>query len=181
VNHAQRPSLVDESSSDFFFFPGGAAPTPAPAPPQFSIPAPIPMPAPVPAVVPSPAPAPVIRPATVAPRPAASDYSPQREFDAWEAAGKVGTRAAFEAFIAQYPEGRYTPQARVKVQGMAAAPAPAPAPTPVAAPAANNPQAEYEVWDRATTSNRKADLEDYLRLYPNGRYVDLVKAALKKL
>ena len=30
-----------------------------------------------------------------------------------------------------------------------------------------------EVWDRAVTSKRKADYENYLSLYPNGRYVEL--------
>ena len=81
----------------------------------------------------------------------------------------------------QFPQGRYTPQARVKISGMAAAPAPAPTPAPAPArPVANNPQAEFEVWDRADTSKRKADYEAYLAAYPNGRYVDLARAALKK-
>jgi hypothetical protein len=200
VNHAQRPSLVDESSTDFFFYPsnrGAAAPSPSPAPvttpapapaPVFSPPAPAPAPAPVFSAPPppAPAPAPIIRPPAPSPAPAPatspSGYSPQREFDDWEAAAKVGTRAALERFVAQYPEGRYAPQARTKIAGMAASPAPAPA--PVAAPrpaAANNPQAEFEAWDRAATSKRKADYEAYLAAYPNGRYVDLARAALQKL
>ena len=94
----------------------------------------------------------------------------------------MGTRAALERFVSQYPEGRYTPQARIKIAGMGASPAPAPA--PVAAPrpaAAHNPQAEYEMWDRAASSKRKADYEAYLAAYPNGRYVDLARAALQKL
>ncbi len=188
VNHAQRPSLVDESSTDFFFYPSGSAiPSTAPAP-VFAPPSPAPAPAPVFSAPPppSPAPAPVVRPPAPspapAPAPAPGGYSPQREFDDWEAAVKVGTRAALERFVSQYPEGRYTPQARTKIAGMAAAPAPAPA--PVAAPkptAAHNPQAEFELWDRAATSKRRADYEAYLAAYPNGRYVDLARAALQKL
>jgi len=177
VNHSQRPSLVDESSSDFFFYPAGAQ---APQPPQsFAIPAPIP-------AVASPAPAPLAPQTTLpaaAPRPAGNTYDPQREFDAWEAAARAGTRATFESFIAQYPDGRYTPQARTRLAGLGAAPAPAPSPAPAAPPkpAAYNPQLEFEVWDRAVTSNRKADYENYLSLYPSGRYVELAKAALKKV
>jgi uncharacterized caspase-like protein len=180
VNHSQRPSLVDESSSDFFFYPGGnASAAPAISPPP-------PAPAPAPAFTPPPAPAPAAvvapRPPSPAPSPAAvGSYDPQREFDAWEAAARTGTRSALEAFVAQYPQGRYTPQARVKIDGMAPAPAAAPAPAPAARPAAaNNPQAEFELWDRADTSKRKADYEAYLAAYPNGRYVDLARAALKK-
>jgi uncharacterized caspase-like protein len=187
VNHAQRPSLVDESSSDFFFYPGGgSAPAPTPAPAPLPAPAPAPVPAFVPALAPPPPPAPAYTPppAPAPVRPASpSSYDPQREFDAWEAAGKVGTRSAFEAFVAQYPEGRYTPQARVRLAGMAApaaAPTPAPAPAPAAA-AAYNPQVEFELWDRAATSKRRADYEAYLRQYPNGRYVDLARAALKSV
>ena len=88
-----------------------------------------------------------------------------------------------ERYLAQYPQGRYVPLARDKLSGMAASPAPAPVatPAPAAAPAAHNPQAEFEVWDRASTSNKKADYEAYLRVYPNGRYVDLARAAIKKL
>ena len=181
VNHAQRPSLVDESSADFFFYPGAAA-SPAPAPAPSPTPRPDPLPVP-PAPSPSPAPAPAPRPQPPAPSPVpnAAVSDAQREFDAWEAASRAGTRSALEAFVAQYPQGRYVPSARTKLAGMAAAaPTPAPAPAPAPKPAANNPQAEYELWDRAETSKRRADYEAYLAAFPNGRYVDLVREALKK-
>ena len=150
VNHAQRPSLVDESSSEFYFYPDlGAVTAPAPAPAPRPAPAPMPAPAPVTSTV--------------------SDA--QRELDAWDVASASKTRAAFERFVAQFPDGRYTPLARTQLAGMAPAPAAAPAPAPAPAPRADshNPQAEFEVWDRASTSNRKADYEAYLRSYPNGR------------
>lgn len=184
INHQQRPPLVDESSSDFFFYPGGLAPVPAPAPAVRLSPTPTPAPAPV-FVPAAPSPAPAAAPA-FAPSPsptaaAVGSSGAQREFDAWEAASRAGTRAALEGFVAQYPQGRYTPQARVKVAGMGAAPAPAPAvaaaPMPVPA---RNPQAEFELWDRAATSKRAADYQAYLAAYPSGRYVDLANAALKK-
>jgi hypothetical protein len=196
VNHEQWPAVQDETRTDFFFHPtsgrpsqGVASPAPAPAP-LVAPPAPAPAPAPVfsapppPSYAPAPSPAAVVRPATPSPAvvTSPSSYGPQREFDDWEAAVKAGTRAALERFVSSYPEGRYTPQARVKIAGMAAAPAPAPA--PVAAPkptAAHNPQAEFELWDRAATSKRRADYEAYLATYPNGRYVDLARAALQKL
>ena len=182
VNHKQKPSLTDESSSDFFFYPGGAPERAQPvvaADPE-PVRQPDPMPAPprqqeavrpvyvAPAPVPAPAPAPV------------SVSDAQRELDAWDVAERAGTRSALESFVARFPDGRYTPRARSKLAGMAAAPAPAPAPRPVA-PAVHNPQAEFEVWDRASSSGRRADYEAYLQQYPNGRYVDLVRAALKKL
>ena len=198
VNHEQWPAVQDETRTDFFFHPQAgrpgqavASPSPAPAPtPVFSAPTPAPTPAPVfgspslPAYAPAPSPAAVVRPSTPAPAAVTSpsSYGPQREFDDWEAAVKVGTRAALERFVSQYPEGRYTPQARTKMAGMAATPAPATAPVAAPKPAAtHNPQAEFELWDRAATSKRRADYEAYLAAYPNGRYVDLARAAMQKL
>ena len=183
VNHAQWPAVQDETRTDFYFRPGSgpaAAPSPLPLPPQ---PAPSPLPytpQPAPSPSPPPMPAPTSAPRPPSPSPSVSDA--QREFDAWETAARVGTRSALESFVSQYPQGRYTPQARIKISGMAAAPAPAPAPTPAPRPAAaNNPQAEFELWDRAETSKRKGDYEAYIAAYPNGRYIDLARAAIKKL
>lgn len=178
VNHAQRPSLVDESSADFFFYPPTGGTVAAPAPLPFSIPAPIPAPAPATATL---GPATRTQP-TVAPAPTANEA--QREFDAWEATTRANTRGAVQAYLAQYPQGRYVPLANELLSklGSAAAPGTAPVASPPKAPAAlNNPQAEFEVWDRAASSKLKADYENYLRLYPNGRYVDIARAALKKL
>ncbi len=174
VNHVQWPAVQDETRTDFFFHPGTGRPAPEPAP------SPAPSPSYAPPVAPAPAPAPAI--AAPAPRPqtAAPVSEAQREFDAWEAASRTSTRAALEGFVSQFPSGRYTPQARIRISAMEAVPGPAPAPAPAPKPvAAHNPQAEFEVWDRADTSKRKADYEAYLAAYPNGRYVDLARSALK--
>jgi hypothetical protein len=164
VNHEQRPSLVDESSSDFFFFPGRApaataaaeaAPAPAPAP------APDSRPAPGPAAVPS-------------------GYGPQREFDAWDTASRSGTRAAFEGFIGQFPNGRYAPRARALLADLVAGTSAASTPQPVAIqPAAGRTRAEPELWERAAASKRRADYEAYLAIHPDGRHADQAREALK--
>ncbi len=173
VNHVQRPSLVDESSSDFFFYPAGsvvaAAPSPSPAPaPAIAAPAP----APATAQAPARAEAPPPRPAS----PNAYSYADApREFDAWEVAVKAGTREAYESFLQQYPSGRYAQQARTRLVAMGAAPAGTAAPSP-----ANDPQVEREVWERAVKSKRKADYEAYLSLYPNGRWAEPAREAIKR-
>jgi hypothetical protein len=116
VNHQQRPSLVDESSTDFFFYPpkpGSAVATPGP-----------------------------VQPATV-------------------------PAAALPPATQPMPRQGGAPEA--------AAPALAPA-TP-----ANALQAEFELWDRAANSKRREDYEAYLRAYPNGRYAERVREALKQL
>lgn len=184
IGHKQRPALMDESSSDFFFYPGGgAAPAPAPAfdpPPRVS-----PSPAPAPAPVPAPAPAPVYTPPAPAPTPAGggSAVTPQREYELWDQAMRVNTRAAFEGFLQSVPNGRYSDRARARIAQFgapAATPAAAPTPAPAPAAAGNNPAAEFAVWDRAQSSNRRADYEAYLRQFPNGRYADRARAAMAK-
>lgn len=172
VNHLQRPSLVDESSSDFFFYPAGitvaAAPAPAPAP------------APVAVVAVAPSPAPVQTVAAPPPKPGGNSYSyadAPREFDAWEEAVRQGSRSAYEGFLQQYPNGRYAQQARTRLVAMGAAPAGSNAPPPSPA---NDPQVEREMWDRAVQSKRKADYEAYLNLYPNGRWAEPAREAIKR-
>lgn len=186
VNHEQWPAIMDDSSADFYFYPpggGAAAPSPAPAPYTAPAPAPTPAPRPAPQPVPQPTPQPAIQPVPT-PAPAPQQASPtvseaQREFDAWEAAQRAGTRSAIEGFVSQFPQGRYVGMARQKLSSLPAAAAPAPAPAAAPRAVVNNPQVEYELWDKADTSKRRADYEAYLAAYPNGRYVDLARAALK--
>lgn len=195
VNHEQWPAIMDDSSADFYFYPpNGAAPfsppaptpvpapVPAPSPLPAPSPAPLPRPVPAPAPLPAPVPAPAPAPAPIAapvPSPAPSVSEAQREYDAWEAAQRSNTRSAIESFVRAFPQGRYVGMAQQKLAGMAPAPAPAPVPVPPAKPAAPNPQVEYEVWDKADTSKKRSDYEAYLATYPNGRYADLARAALK--
>ena len=114
ANHSQRPSLVDESSSEFFFYParGGAVAAPGPAATTATAAATPSVPAPPPAQA------------------AVSTYGPQREFDAWELAESAGTRAAYEDFVRQFPAGRYTVHARARLAALAGGAAAKPVPTP---------------------------------------------------
>lgn len=183
VNHDQWPAITDDASDDFYFYqPGssGSAGTSRPVTPSRPAPEPI-RPAPTPAPAPAPTPAPPSIAPVITPAPAPQQASPsiseaQREYDAWEAAQRSNTRSAIEGFISRFPQGRYVGIARQKLAGM---PAAAPAPVAAPKPAAYNPQVEYELWDKADTSKRRADYEAYLAAYPNGRYVDLARAALK--
>ncbi|MFN9745879.1 MAG: caspase domain-containing protein [Betaproteobacteria bacterium] len=107
VNHAQRPSLVDESSSDFFFHPGRPG-TPTAMPPAAAA---------AEAVPPR-------------PQPVAAAYVPQREFEAWEQATMAATKAAYEGYLSRFPSGRYAAHARTRLALLGGAqPLPLPEPT----------------------------------------------------
>jgi len=52
------------------------------------------------------------------------------EKQAWEAAQKLNNSGAYQAYLSQYPQGKFAPAARVMVAGLS----PAPTPVPVSAP-----------------------------------------------
>lgn len=180
VNHKQRPALMDESSSDFFFYPAaGGAVAPAPAP--VAAPAPAFSPPPATPSPPTAAPAPQPVYSAPAPVPSAPAPDPRREFESWDQAMRANSRESFESFLRSFPNGRYADRARARVAqfGSAAAAAPVAAPPPPPA-GGNSVAAEFALWDRAQSSNRRADYEAYLRQYPSGRYADRARAALPK-
>jgi hypothetical protein len=109
-------------------------------------------------------------PPPVAPSLTRSDA--QREFEAWDAASRNPTRASLSNFLAQFPNGRYAAQARTQLNSLGGATA-TPAPT---APARIDPQAEYDYWERITARGTREAYEEYLRTYPQGRYVDIARA-----
>lgn len=109
VNHAQRPALVDESSSDFFFHPGKAMAS-APVSPPVS--------------------PPVVVEAAARPTAISPGYAPQREFEAWEQAAASGSQAGYEAYLRRYPAGRYVAHARARLALLGGA-SPPPPPDPM--------------------------------------------------
>ncbi len=175
VNHAQRPALVDESSSEFYFHPprGGLATAPSPAAPAAA----------GPGALEAPAAAQGAAAATAtAPPGARANSGPQREFDAWEVASQSGQRAALEDFVREFPEGRYAPRARALLAALTAGSAP-PAwhPKGVDQPVPALAEAERESWQKALNSKRRADYEAYLAAHPDGRHADRARAILRTL
>ncbi len=157
VNHAQRPALMDESSSEFYFYPAPAEPARQTAKPSPSL-LPSALPSPSPVALPEP-----VRP-SAAPRPAqapqtvpAARTTPHSEFEAYRNA----VNAEFEAFRNQQAGSRSS------------------TPAPAAQPAGANAQAEADLWELTTRRGGRVDYENYLKLYPNGRYSDIARARLR--
>lgn len=170
VNHAQRPALVDESSSEFYFYPpragavvAGSA-TAAPAATPFA------------GTAATPATLAAAPPAGVAP----AGSGPQREFEAWEAASTSGQRAALEEFVRQHPDGRYAPRARALIAAAAAGSRPPDwYPRGVEQPMPAMSDAERASWQKALDSGRRADYQAYLDAFPEGRHADQARAQLR--
>lgn len=96
---------------------------------------------------------------------------PLREDAFWADAKGLGTRDGFDAYLQQYPNGRYVSLARAnlsKLNGMSRVPA-------------EDRQAlldELEMWNRAKKSGREADYAGYLGKYPGGYFASLAEDLL---
>jgi tetratricopeptide (TPR) repeat protein len=101
-----------------------------------------------------------------------------READArndYHSAERIGTRRAWEDFLARHPSGRYADLARDRLRKLT--PSPTPSTKPKSDPDASA-RDEYQSAERIGT--RKA-LEDFLLKYPTGRYAELARDRLPKL
>ena len=98
------------------------------------------------------------------------DADARREY---QAAERVGTRQAYQDFLARYPSGRYSALARERLKSWS---------PPRRRPRPTDPDAEvrrdYQYAERQGTKNA---WEDFLAKYPSGPYSDLARDRLAKL
>ena len=89
----------------------------------------------------------------------------------------------FQAYLNQYPKGRYATQAQLALSKLKTeAPSPAAATanvkdSPKLAPTTR--EDETRTWAEAKASGLRANLESYLTRYPNGKYVALARIELQ--
>jgi tetratricopeptide (TPR) repeat protein len=88
----------------------------------------------------------------------------------YQSAERVGTRKAWEIFLARYPSGRYSDLARDQLAKLG--------PSPQKPDSDSDARSEYQSAERIGT--RKA-WEDFLAKYPSGRYSDLARDRLASL
>ena len=91
----------------------------------------------------------------------------------------------FQAYLNQYPKGRYATQAQLALSKLKTeAPRAAAATANVKdspKPALTTREDETRTWAEAKASGLRANLESYLARYPNGKYVALARIELKGL
>jgi len=109
---------------------------------------------------------------TVPAKPAEPAASPAREDNEtalWTEAQKGNSKDDYQAYLAQYPKGKYVALARSRIKKL----------QDDAQAAAE--QQEQQAWQAAQDENSEASYTRYLKGYPNGRYAGLAKARLDKL
>ena len=101
-----------------------------------------------------------------------ADSEAALELALWESV-RDGSASELETYLEQYPEGTFASLARTRLDAAAGSP-PASA---TATPAAH--ALDLALWDSVKDSNRREELEAYLRQHPDGHFADLARNAAR--
>jgi lysophospholipase L1-like esterase len=116
-------------------------------------------------------------PQNAIPEPSAAAAPPiDAEIVFWQSIPPNAAAADFEEYLRQYPQGRFTAQAQNR---LAALRPPAPVAPATAIPPPADPEALF--WQGIAGSSRAADFEEYLRVYPEGRFAASARKQLAAL
>ncbi len=94
----------------------------------------------------------------------------QEERELWNGIRGASDLAAYEAFLARYPDGIYADVARARIASLSAAPQSA---LPSSQP--DNSAADALFWDSIKFSSRKSDYQAYLNQFPNGTFAAIAR------
>jgi hypothetical protein len=108
----------------------------------------------------------------------AKNYDPETQF--WNEVKTSGGREYLDAYLKQYPKGKYVALARIELGKIDDRDRGERARTEAEAQQAAQRE-EGELWNKAEAANDSASVQTYLDLYPAGRFVILAQAALKKV
>ena len=117
------------------------------------------------------------QPPVAAPAAPATGATPEEA--QWLLASSLNNAAAYEAYLRDYPNGRFAPIARAALERIRAAAEEAPpAPTPAPAVAAAE---EETLWKAVRSIDMPLVYESFLGKYPNGRHAADARARLARL
>ncbi|MEI6300558.1 MAG: caspase family protein [Betaproteobacteria bacterium] len=107
------------------------------------------------------------------------------ELSFWDSIKSSLNRADFEAYLRQYPEGRFAALARNRVlassiQGSAADPL-GQSSAPTGAAEDQSRLLELEFWNSVKENRNPDELKAYLEQYPNGRFAALARIRIREL
>jgi class 3 adenylate cyclase len=96
------------------------------------------------------------------------------ELALWDSV-KDGSPAELEPYLDQYPGGTFASLARTRLDAAARPPTDPAAPTPAETAA---DALDLAFWDSVKDSNRREELQAYLKRHPNGHFAELARARL---
>jgi hypothetical protein len=86
---------------------------------------------------------------------------------------KIGTKGAWEVFLAQHPTGFYSDLARQQIAKMTLASAQAPAPS---APPSGPSTEEQRAWDKVKDSSSETDFQTYIQRFPTSVFANIAQS-----
>jgi len=122
-------------------------------------------------------------PVNVTPAPAATVVIPKAtdtESLQWVEVQKGNSVDDYEAYLAQYPKGKYAVLAKGKIKKIKEQEA-AEAKRQQEQAAAESAQQDQHAWENANTTATQTSYQSYLNNYPQGSYANLANARLSKL
>jgi adenylate cyclase len=100
-----------------------------------------------------------------------ADSEAALELALWESV-RDGSASELQTYLEQYPEGTFASLARTRIDAAASSPQD----SATADPAAD--ALDLAFWESVKDSDRREELEAYLRQHPNGHFADLARARL---
>jgi serine/threonine protein kinase len=109
---------------------------------------------------------------------AAAPTGASREEAQWLLASSLNNAAAYEAYLRDYPDGRFAPIARAALERIRAVAEEAP---PAPSPAVTAASEEETLWKAVRNIDMPLVYESFLGKYPNGRHAADARARLARL
>ncbi len=94
----------------------------------------------------------------------------KEEETAWNKAKSANTKAFYEQYLRDYPQGKYVSDARSKITEIKGNEA-----------EINRQQTDQNAWNSAKNSNTKASYQKYLNDYPKGKFVSDARIKIKEI
>jgi hypothetical protein len=120
--------------------------------------------------------------------PASSNDQMDMELEMWRSVKESSNPADFEAYLSEYPNGKFTKLANNKLESLRKGKTPqrvdslenkGAKPAPV--PANDQMDVELEMWRSVKESNDPADFDTYLSVYPKGKFSKMANDRLESL
>lgn len=101
----------------------------------------------------------------------------KKEKERWNRCRKMDTLSAYLDYLITYPSGQYVLPAQERIDELQQVPAPVE--PPPATPAKQPAVEEEDLWRKIRNSRTADDFQQYLQLFPSGRYADDANRKIK--
>lgn len=99
----------------------------------------------------------------------------------WDAVKNSSRPSDFQDYLDNYPNGKYSPIARLRITQLGGSVSNPSSPTNVSPVTSSAATVEQQYWDAVKNSTRAEDFKNYLRDYPNGQFAPIARLRISQL